>query len=65
MHVSERPHGRLFTRFEIRIEAVPQSDEDIERLSNQLDEIGVDESLAAVARRIEEAIPDVRVEVVA
>lgn len=62
--MSERPHGRLFTKFELRIEAVPKDDAEIERLVEQLDELDVEESLAAVARRIEDAIPEVRVEVV-
>lgn len=62
-HVSTRPHGRLFTKYEVRIEALPADDSEIDRLSDALDEINVEESLAAVARRIEDAIPDVRVEV--
>ena len=60
---SERPHGRLFVKYELRIEALPKDDEDIERLADLLGDLDVDESLAAVARRIEEAMPEVRVEI--
>lgn len=61
--MSDRPHGLLFTKFELRIEAVPRDDAEVERLAEALEELDVEESLAAVARRIEAAIPEVRVEV--
>lgn len=59
-----RPHGRLFMKYELRIEATPRDDADVDRLVEQLEDLDIEESLAAVSRRIEDAIPDVRVEVV-
>lgn len=64
MFTSERLHGPLFAQYELRIEAIIADDADIERIANKLEELEVEESLAAVARRIEKSIPDVRVEVV-
>lgn len=63
-HESKRPHGRLFTKYELRVEAVTRDDHEIEILAEEIDFLDIDESLAAVARRIEDAIPGVRVEVV-
>jgi hypothetical protein len=60
---SDRPYGRLFTMFQLRIEALPQSDADTVRIVDAIDELEVVESLEALARRIEERLPDVRVEV--
>lgn len=62
-HQSERPYGPLFAKYELRVEAVTTDDRDVEALAEALDKLDVEESLAAVARRIEDALPRVRVEI--
>ena len=62
-HISTRPHGPLFMKFELRIEAITRDDAEVDRLADLLDSVDVEESLAAVARRIEDAVPGIRVEV--
>lgn len=61
--MSDRPYGPLFMKYELRIEAVTRDDAHIEDLADRLEALDIEESMSAVARRIEEAIPDVRVEV--
>lgn len=60
---SDRPHGPLFTKYEVRIEAVIRDRAEIERIARQLAGLDVVGLLTNVARQIEEAIPEVRAEV--
>lgn len=60
---SDRPHGPLFTKCEVRIEAVIRDRAEIERIARQLAGLDVVGLLTNVARQIEEAIPEVRAEV--
>jgi hypothetical protein len=61
---SHRPHGRLFTMYEVRISALPRDDADAARIGEALHTVEIQEALASLAARIEEACPDVRVDIV-
>ena len=59
---SDRPYGRLLTKFELRIQALPRDHNDTAAIIEALDELDAIGMLETIAAAIENTIPNVRVD---